>query len=138
MNLPFDQSYAALGLAHSLSPCVSGGREAGRDEDSGPRHESIGSSRREGGGPGGNGEIGEGGGDDRIAAAGRIPAGFGRIVRDGEGRVVGVELEEERTNVVRRHLMEAGQPERIALGVLGQSSEENEVVQGARVVTRWG
>lgn len=111
------------------------------------RHESTGSiDRREAGEEPechgeeiGEGEIGGGG------TGGRIRRGFGRIVRDEEGRVVRVELEEEESSAEGRprDLMEAreevGQPERITLG--GEwvqerhgrkEGEENEVIQGAR------
>ena len=162
----YTQSYAALGLAHSLTPRDSGGREASGSVDGAVRHESAGSSgrggRTEGGvGAGGHGEIGKAQTDDTGGSRGgaeRIRRGFGRIVRDKEGKVVRVELGEEdeeesraseekesseaRMNVQPRHLMEArdeiGQPERITLGgewvqARGRRStgEENEVIQGA-------
>lgn len=69
-------SYAALGLVHTLNPSASGGvepLEAGsRPADSVPAAaETV---------------------DSTTTTVGAIPKGHGRIVRDAEGNVVGVEL----------------------------------------------
>lgn len=117
-NLPFAQSYAALGLAHSLSPCDSGGREVEAGGEGSARHESAGSSRGgEEGSGGGSGGIGE-----EQGSAGGIPRGFGKIVRDESGKVVRVELGEEggETEEGRGHVVLAkngtGQPGRMTAG----------------------
>ncbi|TDL27285.1 hypothetical protein BD410DRAFT_762039 [Rickenella mellea] len=71
------QNFAALGLAHTLNPHDSGGNEqrheaSGRNPDANVEHRKANSHERSG-----------------------VRHGFGRIMRDENGNVVGVELGEE-------------------------------------------
>ena len=151
MNLPFDKSYEALGLAHTLTPCDSGGREARADEHGGPGHENVKNSREKGYGFGEDGEIGKGE-DETKERRCRIPRGFGKIIRDEEGNVVEVEFGEDEMGLEegrhgRSDLMEGGektgtetgigQPGRMtadAEWVFGHSSnherEDNAIIEG--------
>jgi len=99
------KSYAALGLAHSLTPNDSGGKDITQTTQLA--------------GLGGNTESPSERADDR-STAGKIPRGFGKIVRDESGNVVDVELgdeydddnEEERGSREAGLMEEVGQPER--------------------------
>ncbi|PCH38256.1 hypothetical protein WOLCODRAFT_130795 [Wolfiporia cocos MD-104 SS10] len=69
------QNYAALGLAASLNPTQSGGAEPAQAES-----RAAAPAQTQGAEP---------------AAGAPVPRGFGRIVRDADGNVVGVELPDE-------------------------------------------
>lgn len=80
-------SYAALGLAHTLSPLDTGGSEVARRRDecpSAPAGDASGASSS------GSGDEQPRGTEDGGGV--RVPKGFGRIVRDDAGNVVDVEL----------------------------------------------
>ena len=79
--------------------------------------------------------------DRQSAVGGKIPRGFGKIVRDEEGNVIDVELgEEERSEDGEGALMEEGdeigQPESSEwlLGGRGEEGHATEVIQGVCLV----
>jgi nucleolar protein 16 len=82
------QNYLALGLQHDLNPIPSGGFEVSLK---GTRDTTNGSQST----------VTSCGGDqpsdisDRPATASELPKGFGRIIRDSSGAVIGVELHDE-------------------------------------------
>jgi len=138
------QNYAALGLAHSLTPGDSGGREHSslpqRSTGSGANAAASGLDSRQvtGGAPARIGDVGNDDARHRDArtgsnAAGKIPRGFGKIVRDASGNVVDVEIgeDEDENGGEDTSLMEvesgARQPERTVSGadwLLQRTAEE--------------